>query len=282
MAPVKRRTLQTINYYYQQMQKHYKVLAVVLYGSQNYHLDNPFSDIDAYCIILPDKIQASFTSKGTLNPKQDMPRTIKLTTGNITIKTLAEFMQMFLRQGISTLEALYTPYQVVNPDYQEEWNNLLAMRNKISQFDVYHQILIAHAMMQNEIERFLKDYQSNPYATNPKNLARACHMFFFMGERMHGAEFYQALDTDGKEYQSLLLELKESTSFSFDDDLPGMAVELQKKGKRMWEKYKNTHAALTNEDPAILQLQTELSDVVVPILAKHLTSMTTSSVIYLD
>lgn len=268
--PIKRRCIQTLQSYYQELSKNQTILAVLLYGSQNYHLDTPFSDIDAYAIVLPDKIQLSFETKGKLNPTSTLSRKVKFPTGNVTMKTLAEFMQMFLKQGISTLETLYSPYQVINPDYQQEWDNLISKREIISQFDVYHQILIAHSMLQNELDQFITDYTANPDQAQPKQLARACHMFAFMTERIQNKSFYEALDTAKKDYHEAIMKLKTKTDILKDTSVLDLAKTLKKQDTHRWNKYKDSHASLSNDDPAILKMQEELSDCILPILWKHI------------
>lgn len=270
MATPKRRVLQTLDYYFQNLQQDHHVLAVCLYGSQNYQLDTSFSDIDAYAILLPDAVEMTFASKGSLKHKQTKSKLVSFPTGQVTLKSLPAFMQMLLNQAFTSLETLYTPYQIVHPDYQEEWNELLKVKEKLFDFDLYHQMLIAHSMTQRELDTFIQHYETDPATASTKNLARACHMIMFMQNRLQDMSFEQSLCTENKEYHEILMELKQKkTIIQEDDTLLPMAYKLKQKDAHRWEHFKNTHASLPNEDPAVLELQKELAQVVMPIFTKH-------------
>lgn len=85
----------------------YYVLGIFLYGSQNYNMDTPNSDIDAYAVVLPDAY--TFAFQKTINTVYGYG------TGNVKVKDLRVFVSELLKGNYSTLELLLTPYKVLAP-----------------------------------------------------------------------------------------------------------------------------------------------------------------------
>lgn len=83
-------------------EKGYNVLYIGLYGSQNYNVDDEFSDIDCKAIILPslhDIIFRNVTSK-----------TIECENGSIDVKDLITFYDVIKKGNFSYIEAIDTEY----------------------------------------------------------------------------------------------------------------------------------------------------------------------------
>ena len=82
----------------------YNVIYIGLYGSQNYNLDDEFSDIDTKAIILPnlhDIIFRNVTSK-----------VVECETGNIDVKDLLIFYDVIKKGNYSYVEAINTEYSI--------------------------------------------------------------------------------------------------------------------------------------------------------------------------
>ena len=85
-------------------EKGYNVIYIGLYGSQNYNVDDEFSDIDCKAIVLPslhDIIFRKVTSK-----------TIELENGAIDIKDLITFYDVIRKGNFSYIEAIDTDYSI--------------------------------------------------------------------------------------------------------------------------------------------------------------------------
>lgn len=278
----RRRVLQTLNVYFQQLSQDYHMLAVLLYGSQNYHLETSFSDIDAYAIILPDAVDMTFTTPGHIHSVQSTKRTISFPTGQVTIKTLPEYMQMLLKQGFSALETLYSPYQIIHPDYQSYWDEFLDKRDHIANLDVYRQLQIAHNMLQARCNDFIKAYKTDPKTVTGKPLARACHLYAFLTARQRGIPFYQALDMDGTKNQPIIMELKTAKDATDDTEIITAVQTFQTRENARWEHYSQTHHPLDNHDPHIQQLQTELANIILPIWICHVHTLLNESTPHIE
>ena len=83
-------------------EKGYNVIYIGLYGSQNYNVDDEFSDIDCKAIVLPslhDIIFRKVTSK-----------TIELENGAIDVKDLITFYDVIRKGNFSYIESIDTDY----------------------------------------------------------------------------------------------------------------------------------------------------------------------------
>lgn len=83
-------------------EKGYKVIYIGLYGSQNYNVDDEFSDVDCKAIVLPslhDIIFRKVTSK-----------TIELENGAIDVKDLITFYDVIRKGNFSYIESIDTEY----------------------------------------------------------------------------------------------------------------------------------------------------------------------------
>lgn len=83
-------------------EKGYNVIYIGLYGSQNYNVDDEFSDVDCKAIVLPslhDIIFRKVTSK-----------TIELENGAIDVKDLITFYDVIRKGNFSYIESIDTDY----------------------------------------------------------------------------------------------------------------------------------------------------------------------------
>lgn len=84
--------------------KGYEVIYIGLYGSQNYNVDDEYSDIDCKAIILPtlhDIIFRKVTSK-----------TIECKNGSIDVKDLITFYEVIRKGNFSYIESIDTEYSI--------------------------------------------------------------------------------------------------------------------------------------------------------------------------
>lgn len=91
------------------------VLGVFLYGSQNYNLDTPESDVDTKAIIIPtfqDLCHSTPVSREIHFDNEE----------HCEVKDIREIVKMFKKQNINFLEILYTKYCWVNPKYEALWH----------------------------------------------------------------------------------------------------------------------------------------------------------------
>lgn len=115
---------------------HKHILGVFLYGSQNYNLDTPTSDVDIKAIYVPDLYEVSCY-------KAPLSKVIKYPYGQIEIKDIREMAKMWKKQSINFLEILFTAFYRINPMYYKDWVTLVTHKEDITRYDERRAILAA-------------------------------------------------------------------------------------------------------------------------------------------
>lgn len=108
-----------------------RILGIFLYGSQNYGVDTPESDIDTKAVYIPSLWDA------VLN-KQRVIKELRLPNGeHCEVMDIRHLVDNFKKQNINFVEVLYTKYCWVNPLYEEEWNeNFTSFKESIARYDI--------------------------------------------------------------------------------------------------------------------------------------------------
>ena len=117
--------------------KHFQkdqVIGVFLQGSQNYGLDYEGSDVDTKLIVVP-----SFKDI-CLNRKPVSTTHVRANDEHTDWKDIRLYMETFRKQNLNFLEILFTPFYIVNPIYQEQWNRLLKHREEIARMNPYRAV----------------------------------------------------------------------------------------------------------------------------------------------
>lgn len=95
--------------YWNRVEENHRLIGLMLYGDQNYHLETETSDINAYAVILPSRQDAVFG--------RPVNRKIWLKNGEIKVKDLRLFASDLLKGDYSALELLVTPYKIMKSEY---------------------------------------------------------------------------------------------------------------------------------------------------------------------
>lgn len=103
------------------------VIGISLYGSQNYNTDLEDSDIDTKLLIIPNLSSVYNNEKG-VNKTLRIPETEEL----CNVKDIRCFLEELKKQNISSIEALFTEYCIINPVYKKVWNELIEHRGEIA------------------------------------------------------------------------------------------------------------------------------------------------------
>lgn len=111
-----------------------QVVGVFLQGSQNYGLDYEDSDVDTKLIVVP-----SFKDI-CLNRKPVSTTHVRANDEHTDWKDIRLYMETFRKQNLNFLEILFTPFYIVNPIYQEQWNRLLTHREEIARMNPYRAV----------------------------------------------------------------------------------------------------------------------------------------------
>ena len=165
-----------------------RLLGVFLYGSQNYNFQTSNSDIDAKAIIVP-------TLWDIASNKAMVSKEYHIDDAHLEVKDFRLMVEMWKKQNMNFLEILFTQYRVINPKYQEVWNETITFRELMANYNgkrmvlsISHQGL--HALKEN--------------TKNGKKFANAARMVNFLDRWLHTEEKYGELirvdDSFKKEY----------------------------------------------------------------------------------
>ena len=159
--------LETLKEHEVLVKKHYPnttILGTFLYGSQNYKIDTPESDIDTITILIPSFSDLIF--KEPISKELIMP-----THEHCVVKDIREIIKQWKKQSFNFLEILFTDYYIINPTFLKEWDEILKEKEFIARMDLNKAIKSISGQAKNT---YLKD------RIRKKNQANALKLYFFL------------------------------------------------------------------------------------------------------
>ena len=111
-----------------------RIVGLFCQGSQNYGLDYEGSDIDTKLIVVPTFEDIAF------NKKPVSTTHVRANNEHIDLKDIRLYIDTFKKQNLNFLEILFTPYKIINPQYEKWWNLLVAHREAIAHYDIHRAI----------------------------------------------------------------------------------------------------------------------------------------------
>lgn len=162
-------------------------VGIFLYGSQNYGLDTPESDVDTKLIVLPTLEDLVFHRSPTSN-------TIVLPNDEqIDVKDIRLMFDNYRKQNINFLETLFTPWRHINPKYMWAFRQVLAAREKIARADEVRGSNALFGMMSNKYKMLTKPSPATAEAIeqfgyDPKQLVHIHRLSEFMDRFYIGGE----------------------------------------------------------------------------------------------
>lgn len=266
------RITQALRRYHDRVSLSREVMFTALYGSQNYGLDTPESDADAYSVTVPSRHELIFGCPSGEDPVKSTPSSSYCYgTGKVTVKDVRQMMDAYIKQSINFCETLFTPHIIINPRYATEVAELRAHAEKIASADLYQQLRTTEDMLQSQMMKThaptVQTIADSP--TRMKHLARAMHCWQFIQRRSKGATFADALveNEEWAEWFALMRALK-GGAWDADTMMP-IALTLAEDAKAFWEEYKLEH------DPdeyhkARTKLRNELADIACSAIVKNI------------
>lgn len=225
--------------YYDTIRKDHEVVFLALYGSQNYYLDTPESDVDAYCVVMPS------VKELTCGLSDGKPRRYTFETGTVKTKAIGEMAKMYLMQSINFCETLFTPHIVINGNYAKTVMRLRENAEFIASADITHQLHSTQGMLMNEGDR-AKD-ASLDMRTRRKAIARMFYCDSFMCKRYFMRAFADSLDPRSEQLYGTMIALKRNETcvypFNTEQGLCEAVNDFQKHAKNRWESFKTKNIA---------------------------------------
>lgn len=123
------------------------ILFHYLRGSQNYELDNEYSDVDTQAVVLLDLKQ--------LIHKKMYNKEIKWEDDSETsFKDLEEYKKLLVKSNINTLESLFAKEYSFNDKFEKDMKKLIEHREKIAKVDRYRLFLSERGFAYSRFKRF--------------------------------------------------------------------------------------------------------------------------------
>lgn len=123
--------------HYIEAMEHFKesnIVGIWLQGSQNYGLETPESDVDTKLIVTPSFKDIALARKPVSTTH------IRQNNEHIDFKDIRLYIETFRKQNLNFLEILFTPYFIINPLYEKEWNKLVVHREEIARMNPYRAV----------------------------------------------------------------------------------------------------------------------------------------------
>ena len=181
-----------------------RIVGIFLQGSHNYRLDIPTSDVDTKLILVP-------TFKDIAMNRQPISTThIRANEEHIDEKDIRLYMQTFRKQNLNFLEILFTNYKIINPLYENEWNRLIAAREKIARMNPYRAVKSMYGIAMEKYHAMCHPYPSKlaileKYGYDPKQLHHLLRVEEYLRRYIKGEEYEKCLISN---YPDRLIDVK--------------------------------------------------------------------------
>lgn len=133
----------------------FHILGIFLYGSQNYQLDTPTSDIDTVVLCVPS-LKRLILGKGSLSIVNNLPSGEKQ-----VIWDLRHFFNSLKKQSSGSLELLCTDYKILTPGSAELLQPIFDNCNEIAKYDPARFKAHIWGSIVNELGRYSKGIAEN-------------------------------------------------------------------------------------------------------------------------
>lgn len=134
------------------------VMFTCLYGSQNYGLATDASDVDTKSYVFPSIRDVAYhrplLSKELVAPDDS----------HVEMKDYRDMFANIRKQSMNFLETLFTPYVVIDKNWQKLYNCLHEKREELARLDVNRGAMATFGHMCNKYKNYLRD-------ENPKQVA---------------------------------------------------------------------------------------------------------------
>ena len=168
-----------------------QILGVFLYGSQNYDLDTPFSDVDTKAIYIPTFEEVVF--------EKPISKELHLPNGeHCEVKDIREFVKNLYKQNINFVEVLFTDYKVINELYKDLWYEVFyEYRDDIARYDVHKAV---HSMSHQAAHTL----QQAENGANPcKKIANVARLIYFLQRYLKGEDYLDCLRPEGVDHDRI-------------------------------------------------------------------------------
>lgn len=156
----------------------YTPLFVAVQGSDNYGLSDKYSDIDTKAVVIPNFEDVC------LNRKPVSTTHVLEDNSHLDIKDIRLMHECYLKQNINFLEVLFTPYRLINKDFDELYDPVFQLADEVAHYNNYKAVQSIAGMVFEKYRHLLKETPAQvedirKYGYAPKQLHHMirCHDF---------------------------------------------------------------------------------------------------------
>lgn len=213
--------------HYRECEKKYgegNVWVTMLYGSQNYGLDTPNSDVDTKTMLLPPV-------RDVVLGKQMVSTDLVMPDGSLSnTKDFRAMFKNYLKGNINFIETLYTRWFAVNAKFYPFYEELRRHRDLIANSQPRRLVHMAAGMANQKYAAFERPFESKrevlaKYGYDPKQLHHLARLRVFMREYNQTTDFEWALTPPSKDFDWLLSLKTEPLVYSDAKDLKERLME---------------------------------------------------------
>lgn len=169
-----------------------KVIGIFLQGSQNYGLDYEDSDIDTKLIVCP-----SFRDIA-MNRQPVSTTHFRANDEHIDFKDIRLYMQTFCKQNLNFLEILFTPYNIINFAYIDEWKRLIDAREEIAHMNPVRAVKSMQGVAKEKYHAMCHEYPKRmpmieKFGYDPKQLHHLCRIKDFTSRYIAGVPYAECM-----------------------------------------------------------------------------------------
>jgi len=154
------------------------ILNITLYGSQNYNIDTPYSDVDVKAIYVPCLADAVLENKWTSFEFHNIQNE------HCELKDIREMCKMYQKQNLNFLETLFTEYRWDNPKYKEINDAFKSRAEDIAHYNIWYGVKSTCGQALNTI----KQLRNNP--TDLKKFAKVIYLYLYLNKYIDGCDYH--------------------------------------------------------------------------------------------
>ena len=206
--------MERIQEHYEEAKEYFdenRIVGIFCQGSQNYGLDYENSDIDTKLIVVPTFEEIAF------NKKPHSTTHVRANNEHIDFKDIRLYIETFRKQNLNFLEILFTPYKIINPQYEQWWNHLVENREAIAHYDIHRAIKSMKGIAMEKYHAMEHRYPTkidiiDKYGYDSKQLHHLLRVEEYLERYINGVSYEQCLIPD-EETASLLSTIKKDNGY---------------------------------------------------------------------
>jgi predicted nucleotidyltransferase len=199
-----------------------RIVCLVLQGSQNYGLADEESDVDSKLLLVPTLDEIIF------NKKPVSTTHVRENEEHIDAKDIRLYWQCFRKGNINFVEVLFSEYYIVNPMYEDLWEEMRDMAEQIARVNPLAACKAIMGHIQEKYHAMEHRYPSRAHIIDkfdydPKQLQHLVRMTDFLTEFIKEEYSYKDIMTlqpmikeYREDYQKWLMDVKRGRAYDLE------------------------------------------------------------------